>query len=120
MYKHIAEAFVAVAHAQCVAEKVCARVQDFCRSTVFANPDRLLDFGDGRVIIRPVDKGLFLHVSARHLVIFYGIRTLLEGSLLKYLPCGEQAIEWFPADRAPFRAICRQVADDGAGRAKCP
>ncbi|CAN7633392.1 hypothetical protein LJR011_005112 [Agrobacterium tumefaciens] len=120
MYKHIAEAFVAVAHAQRVTENICARVQDFCQSTVSVDPDRLLDFGDGRVIIRPVDEGLLVHVSAEHLVIFYGIRALLEGSLIKYLPRAEGAIEWLPADRAPFRAINRHVADGGAGKAKCP
>lgn len=117
MYKHVAEAFVAVVHAPSVAEKICTRVKDFCRSIVTAGPDWLLDFDDGRAIIRAVDEGLFLRVSARDLVVFYGIRTILEGSLLRYIPSCERAIEWLAADGTPFRAISRLVRDDRPG---CP
>ncbi|WP_142781653.1 hypothetical protein [Agrobacterium sp. T29] len=105
MYKHIAESFIAVAHTQCVTETICVKVQDFCRSIVSTGPDRLLDFGGGRMIIRALDEGLFLNVSAGDLVTFYGIRTLVEGSLVKDLSCGERGLEWLPADKLPFLKI---------------
>lgn len=117
MYKHIAEAFVAVAHAQRVTENICARVQDFCQSTVSVDPDRLLDFGDGRVIIRPVDEGLLVHVSAEHLVIFYGIRALLEGSLINTCPAPRgQSNGYRPTERRFGRSTGTSLTTELAKR----
>jgi hypothetical protein len=105
MYKYVAEAFVSVAHARYVAEKVCLRIKDFCRSIGASGSDNLLDFGEGRATLRPTDDGLFLRVGAEDLVTFYGIRTLFEGSVLAITQVSEEAIEWLPAGSALPGAI---------------
>lgn len=97
MYKHVAEAFVSVAHARYVAEEVCLRIKDFCQSIGASGSDNLLDFGNGRATLRPTNDGLFLRVGAEDLVIFFGIRTLLEGNLSAITQVSEEAIEWLPA-----------------------
>lgn len=97
MYKHVAEAFVSVSHARSVAEEVCLRIKDFCQSIGASGSDNLLDFENGRATLRPTDGGLFLRVGGEDLVIFYGIRALLEGNLLAITQISEEAIEWLPA-----------------------
>lgn len=97
MYKHVAETFVCTMHAQSVAEKICVRIKDFCRPVITSGSARILDFGDGRAIIRPTNDGLFFRVSAQDLVTFYGICTLLQGSLSLIAPVSESAIEWLQA-----------------------
>lgn len=71
------------------------------QSAVTEGADRFLNFGDGCAIIRATNDGVFVRISAWDLVIFYGIRTLLEGSLLKLAAISNDAIEWFDAGREP-------------------
>lgn len=115
MYKHVAEAFVDVAHTRCVAEKVYLRIKDFCQSIGASESERHFDFGDGRATLRPTDDGLFLRVAAQDLVTFYGIRTLLQGSLSAITPVSEEAIEWLPAGGVLFGAI-RGHLENGQSR----
>ncbi|PDT25809.1 hypothetical protein CO660_31525 [Rhizobium sp. L9] len=102
MHRYVAQTFVAVANAPCVAEAICTRIREFCGAIVTEGPDRLLTFEDGRAIIRLTGDGLFFQVSARNLVTVYGIRTLIEGNLWKFASSSARSIEWFPADAAPF------------------
>ena len=71
------------------------------QSAVTEGADRFLNFDDGCAIIRATNDGVFVRISARNLLIFYGIRTLLEGSLLKLAAIPNDAIECFPAEREP-------------------
>ena len=43
MYKHIAEAFVPVAHARCVAEQLCTKCCGYCLSVAIAGADKLTE-----------------------------------------------------------------------------
>jgi hypothetical protein len=85
-----------------VAEKICTQIRDFCRSTIAEGTDRLLSFEDGCAIVRPTRDGLIFRVSARDLVTFYGIRTLIEGSLWKFAADSVRSIEWLPAQGTHF------------------
>ncbi|MBB3428216.1 hypothetical protein FHT85_005237 [Rhizobium sp. BK312] len=87
--------------ADMIAERACTQVRYGSRSALTDGADRFLNFGDGCAIIRPTNDGLFVRVLARDLVVFYGIRTLLEGSLSKLAAISNDAIEWFPAGRQP-------------------
>ena len=87
------------------AKRACSQIRYGSRSAVSERVDRFLNFGDGCAIIRPTNDGLFVRISARNLVIFYGIRTLLEGSLFKLAAISNDAIEWFPAERAASLAF---------------
>ena len=84
-----------------IAEWACKQIRHDSRSAVTDGVDRFLNFGDGCAIIRPTNDGLFVRVLARDLVVFYGIRTLLEGSLLTLAAISNEAIEWFPASLEP-------------------
>ena len=106
MYQLVAEAFVDIAHSQCVAEKICAQIKDYFRSIVIEGSDRLLSFEDGCAIISPSDNGLSFRVSARDFDIFHGIQTLLEGGLSTFADMTDDAIEWVPAQEAAFLSIC--------------
>ncbi|RCS22796.1 hypothetical protein DUT91_14920 [Phyllobacterium salinisoli] len=104
MYKHVAEAFVPVSHAKSVAEKVCARASDYCRLIGATGADRLLHFRNARAILRPTDEGLHFRVEAQDFITFYGVRTLLQGSLSAMTFPGA-AVEWHPDDSVPFDAM---------------
>jgi len=87
--------------ADMIAERACMQIRHGSRSAVTDGADRFLNFGDACVIIRPMNDGLFVRIFARDLVIFHGIRTLLEGSLSKLAAISNEAIEWFPAGLEP-------------------
>lgn len=109
MYKHVAVAFVSVAHPRSITEQVCLQIKEFCQSIGASESGKILDFGDGRATLRPTEDGLSCRVAARDLVTFYGIRMLLHGSLSTIPLASAEAIEWLPAGSVPFRAICDHV-----------
>ncbi|MDK4713633.1 hypothetical protein [Rhizobium sp. CNPSo 4039] len=90
-----------VSAADMIAERACTQIRDGSRSSVTDGAGRFLNFGDACVIIRPTHDGLFVRIFARDLVIFYGIRTLLEGSLAELAAISNKAIEWFPVGLEP-------------------
>lgn len=119
MYKHAAETFVAVTNAPNVAEKICTQIGEFYRSILCEGPDRFLIFEDGCVVILPSDDGLFFRVSARDLVVFHGIQTLIEGSLSNFATVSDDMIKWLQADEDLFRSTSRHAPSNGGG-IKCP
>lgn len=104
MYKHVAEAFVLVPHAESVMKNVCSRTRDYCHFIGVTASVKFLDFGDGRAILRPSDDGLHFRVEAQDLVTFYGIRTLLQGHLFVTARVPDGAVEWQTASDRPFGA----------------
>jgi hypothetical protein len=111
MYKNVAEALVPVAQGQNVAENICTAVRSFCESIVTDGPYKLFSFEDGRVILWPRDDGLLFRVSARDLVVFQGIKTIIEGSLFLELVFND-VVKWLEADDMPFRSIGKSVTPD--------
>jgi len=103
MYKHVAEAFVPVAHARCVAEQLCTKCCDYCLSFDIAGADKLLTFENARAILRPSEAGLRMRVEGQNLVVFCGVRTLLQGQLSTVATVQVKAVEWEPAGHESFR-----------------
>ncbi len=103
MYKHVAEAFVPVAHARCVAETLCTKCCEYCLAIDVTDADKLLTFEDARAIIRPADEGLQMRVEGKNLVVFCGIRMLLQGQLAAVTTVHAQALEWQAAGDVPFK-----------------
>lgn len=103
MYKHIAEAFVPTAHARSVAETLCTKCCGYCVSIDAAEADKLLTFEDARAIIRPADDGIQMRVEGKNLVVFCGVRMLLQGQLATVATVHPGAVEWQPAGHVPFR-----------------
>lgn len=105
MYKHTAEAYVPVPHAERVARKICARYLDYCRSIDAVGTDTVLYFGDARAILRLTDEGLHFRVDAQDAITFYGVTTLLQGSLPSITTFLSEEVEWHQAGSAPFHAM---------------
>ena len=66
--------------------------------------DKLLTFEDARAILRPADAGLQMRVEGQNLVVFCGVRMLLQGQLSTVATVQVKSVEWQPAGRVPFRA----------------
>lgn len=92
-------------HAECLAEKVCARSETHCRSIGAYNTDKLLDFGTARAILRATDDALHFRVEAQDFLIFSGVQTLIQGSVDTITTVPAAAIEWQTAGSVPFRDI---------------
>jgi len=84
-----------------IAERACSQIRHGSGSATTDGADRFLNFGDACVIIRPTNNGLFVRIFARDLVIFFGIRALLEGSLSKVAAISNEAIDWFTEGLEP-------------------
>jgi len=106
------EAFVSILNAPSVADLLCERCRGHCLSIDSSGNDRLLLFEDGRAILRPSDSGLQMRVEAGNLVVFCGVRMLLQGQLAT-VPTAARAVGWRPAGREPF--VDQET--DGARRA---
>jgi hypothetical protein len=72
-----------------------------------------LDFDGGRAIIKPDNDGLMFSIDANDILTGYGIRTLIEASLLDALPCGKVCIDWHQGENRRLEAVPSQI---GAGR----
>lgn len=101
MYQLVSEAFIHVPRASCVAEQICGQIGKVCRSVKLDGSDKVLSFENGRAIIRPTVSGLILRVYARDVVTYYGIQTLIEGSLAKLVSHSIKSIAWIPAHQKP-------------------
>lgn len=95
------EEHVTINATEFIAKTTCSQIRHGSRSAVTEGAEKLLNFGDGCAVIRPTNDGLFVRISARDLVLFYGIRTLLEGSFSKLAAISNEAIEWFPVGLEP-------------------
>lgn len=106
MYKHAAATFVAVAHAPILAENICSQIRQLCQSVVSKGADTFLSFEGGCAVILPTDVGLSFRVSARDPVVFYGIRTLIEGSLSRFVTVSDNVIDWRAEARETASSHC--------------
>lgn len=101
----IVETFVPVPNPQCVANQLCTRCYSYCLSIDAVGDDRLLAFEDGRAILRPADAGLHVRIEGRDLVVFCGVRTLLQGQLATVTTNPVKAVEWKPGGQEPFGTL---------------
>ncbi|PZM12950.1 SMa0974 family conjugal transfer regulator [Rhizobium tubonense] len=104
-FKHAAEAFVPVPHAEGVVENLCERTRGHCLSIRQTGADKVLAFEDARAILRPTSAGVQMRVEAKDMVVFYGVRVILQGNLTAVAPVDAQDVEWYPADGATFGAL---------------
>ena len=105
-HQFIAETFVSTPHAQCVAERLCAQCLGYCLSISAVGADKLLLFEDGcSAILRPSGGGLQMRVEGRDLVVFCGVRTLLQGQLASVTTVPTKVVEWQSKGCEPFTAF---------------
>lgn len=92
----IAQTFVSVADPECVIDQLCARCSAYCQPAGEDDGDRLLAFEGVLATLRPASDGLQMRVEGSDLVLFYGVRMLLQGQLGTVITTSTTAIEWQP------------------------
>ncbi|TQN59177.1 DUF2218 domain-containing protein [Agrobacterium tumefaciens] len=97
MPKHISETVVWVADAARVAEMLCSSLRDCALSSDTNRLGHVLNFGDGRAMVKPKVCGLYLRVEAEDLATFLGIRSLLQVALSRASNDQSGYVEWHPA-----------------------
>lgn len=113
MAKHISETVVWVPDADRIAETLCGSLRDCALSIDTNRTDQILNFGDGRAIIKPNVCGLHLRVEAEDLLTFFGIRSLLQVALSQASTDRPGRLEWHPACDEPFSTIGKRARTGG-------
>lgn len=114
MAKHISETVVWVADADRIAETLCGSLSDCALSVDINGAAQVLNFGDGRAIIKPNVCGLHIRVEAEDPLTLYGIRSVLQVALWRASPGWTGRLEWHPSGGGPFG-----VTDRRAGTCRC-
>lgn len=97
MAKHFSETVVWVADARRIAETLCGSLRECALSIGTTRTDYILNFGDGRAILKVNLCGLRLRVEAEDLATFLGIRSLLQVALSRASNDRSGLLEWHPA-----------------------
>lgn len=113
MAKHISETVVSVPDADRIAETLCGSLRDCALSIDTNRTDQVLNFGDGRAIIKPKVCGLHLRVEAEDPATFFGIRSLLQVALSRASTDRSGHLEWHSAGDEPFGAIGGRAGTGG-------
>lgn len=113
MDKHISETCVSIPDVDQTAELLCVALRDCTLSIATNHTERIVDFGDGRAIIRQTACGLNLRVEAQDLLTFFGIRSLVQVALSQVATHLSGQLEWHSAGDEPFGVIGRRA---GTGR----
>lgn len=113
MAKHISETVVWVADADRIAETLCGSLSNCALSVDIDGPDQVLNFGDGRAIIKPNVCGLHLRVEAEDPLTFFGIRSLLQVSLSRASNDQSGRLEWHAASGELFDVLGRRARRTG-------
>ncbi|MGK9086122.1 hypothetical protein KXR64_20280 [Brucella intermedia] len=100
MYPHVGEAFIPARCASYRAEQLYKKVAKLCQSAHLEEFRKSVVFEAGGANIHFTNDGLLLHVFARDVLTYYGIRTLMEGSLPKAVLRSVKAVEWLPPRQA--------------------
>ncbi|NTE68130.1 DUF2218 domain-containing protein [Agrobacterium tumefaciens] len=113
MAKHISETVVAVPHAGRIVETLCGSLRDCALSIDTNRADQVLNFGDGRAIIKAEVCALRLRVEAEDLATFFGIRSLLQVAMSRASNDLFGRVEWHPAGDELFDMIGRRARRTG-------
>lgn len=96
MPKHISETIAWATDPDRIAETLCASLRDCALSIDTSRTEHVLNFGDGRAIIKPKVCGLHLRVEAEDFATFLGIRSLLQVALSRASDDQTGNVEWHP------------------------
>ena len=97
-----AEAFIRSIDPTRVSRKIEEKVTPLCSSVFHGECATFYSLSNGKAAIKTADNGIVVWVSARNIVDFYGILTVISGYI--YLAISTLThIHWQPANRAPFQ-----------------
>ncbi len=104
MYEHLSECCVSVPDSRNLIETVSQRFAELCVSIVDNGMEKTFKFIDGEAVVRAVGRGILMRVVATDVISYYGIRTALEGSILKLAVLAPKEFAWHPAGQTPLGA----------------
>ncbi|MCA0338790.1 hypothetical protein [Shinella sp.] len=102
------EAFVRIADAGCLVEGFCVKYRDFILSIDIGGADTLVDFGEGKAILRPAPGGLRIRIVSDTLWGYLGCRELLHLHLFDAGLVRDEDYTWMPASDVPFMLRANQ------------
>ncbi len=113
MAKHISETVVDVPDTDRIVEALCGSLRECAISIETNRANQVLNFGDGRAIIKANVCGLHLRVEAEDLSTFFGIRSLLQVTLSRASNDQSGHLEWHPAGDELSEMIGRPAGRTG-------
>ncbi|WP_430440979.1 SMa0974 family conjugal transfer regulator [Shinella sp.] len=91
---HVAEALIQTKPAERIATVIRVAARDYCSSMTVIGLETRLTFEDAMTIITSAADQLRIRVEARDLVMFYGIRILLQTAVSEVLSPSQAMVEW--------------------------
>ena len=113
MHRYALKGFLAVDDAVQLTARIVSHMTSAYEGFGLHLGDGFLEFGEGRAVINPQSDGMMFFVGANDFLTGYGIRTLIEASVVAILPSREVCIEWDQAENQPLEAAASRF---GAGR----
>ena len=96
-----AEAFIHSLDPARVSKKIEEKVRPLCSSVFHTGCATFYSLPGGKAAIKTADSGIIVWVSARNMLDFYGILTVLSG-YISLATSTLTEIHWQPANGAPF------------------
>jgi len=92
---HIAEARIVTARAERIAANIREKVRDYCLSAEVTAVETHLTFEGAKATMTLAKEGLRIRVEARDLVMFHGIRILLQTAIAKVASASQARADWY-------------------------
>ncbi|WP_109368536.1 hypothetical protein [Ochrobactrum soli] len=97
-----AEAFIRSIDPTRVSRKIEEKVRPLCSSVLHSGCATFYSLPGGKAAIKTADSGIIVWVSARNMLDFYGILTVLSG-YISLVTSTLTEIHWQPANETPFQ-----------------
>ena len=109
------ETVVEIADAVQLVASFCITFRDFIVSADLEGTDTIIDFGEGKAILRPVVDGLRIRIVSHNLLGYLGCRDLLRLHFSDSSMIRDEDYIWMPASDIPFAMLDRPAGDSSAG-----
>lgn len=94
MNQDLVEAFISVRDPAMTSRQIVANVRRFCSSIDVRGSEVHLGFGEGRAFIKSLADGILLGIYARDILVFTGIKTVMETGVHVGVPEAAAVIQW--------------------------
>lgn len=109
------ETVVEIADTDQLVALFCITFRDFIVSSELEGTDTVIDFGEGKVILRPTIAGLRIRIVSDSLVGYLGCRELLRLHLADRHVIHDEDYTWMPASEVPFAMLDKPAGNGSAG-----
>lgn len=102
MCRYIAETYITLQNASTFLEQICPPAALLCHSVIVSGQERKFKFEDGHAVGRATDDGIHLRITAKDILVFFGIQAMFETRLLELSYISTQRICWYPTTDTSF------------------